>query len=280
MFLRYFVALLKGDSAGMRREAAQAKGKHGAEDWMSHAEALVLARSGRLQDARRMSRLAVDLAQQAGQRERAAMFEAAAAVREALFGNAAAARRSATDALELATGRDVEYAAAFALALSGGLSRSRALADDLERRFPEDTSVRFSYLPTLRALFSLQAREPVVAIQLLQASARFDLAVPGIAFNGFYGALYSVYVRGEAYLAAHQPAEAATEFQKIIDHRGIVLGDPMDAMARLQLGRALARSGDTVRAKTVYEDFLNLWNAADSDISLLKQARAEYAKLP
>jgi tetratricopeptide (TPR) repeat protein len=227
-----------------------------------------------------MSRLAVDLAQQAGQRERAAMFEAAAAVREALFGNAAAARRSATDALELATGRDVEYAAAFALALSGELSRSRALADDLERRFPEDTSVRFSYLPTLRALFSLQGREPVVAIQLLQASARFDLAVPGIAFNGFYGALYSVYVRGEAYLAAHQPAEAATEFQKIIDHRGIVLGDPMDAMARLQLGRALARSGDTVRAKTVYEDFLNLWNAADSDISLLKQARAEYAKLP
>jgi tetratricopeptide (TPR) repeat protein len=250
------------------------------EDVMSHAEALVLARSGRLNEARRMSRLAVDLAQQAGQRERAAMFEAAAAVREALFGNAAAARRSATDALELATGRDVEYAAAFALALSGELSRSRALADDLERRFPEDTSVRFSYLPTLRALFSLQGREPVVAIQLLQASARFDLAVPGIAFNGFYGALYSVYVRGEAYLAAHQPAEAATEFQKIIDHRGIVLGDPMDAMARLQLGRALARSGDTVRAKTVYEDFLNLWNAADSDISLLKQARAEYAKLP
>ena len=255
LLLRYFIALLKGDSAGMRREAAQAKGKHGAEDWMSHAEALVLARSGRLQEARRMSRLAVDLAQQAGQRERAAMFEAGAAVWEGFFGNAAAARRSATDALELATGRDVEYAAAFALALSGDSSRSRALADDLERRFPEDTSVRFSYLPTLRALFSLNAREPAAAIQLLQASARFDLAVPGIAFNGFFGALYSVYVRGEAYLAAQQPAEAATEFQNILDHRGIVLGDPMDAMARLQLGRALALSGDTVKAKSRLRGF-------------------------
>ena len=147
LLLRYFISFLKGDSAGMRREAAQAKGKQGAEDEMSHVEALVLARSGRLQEARRMSRLAVDLAQQAGQRERAAMFEAGAAVWEGFFGNAAAARRSATDALELATGRDVEYAAAFALALSGESSRSRALADDLERRFPEDTSVQVQLSP-------------------------------------------------------------------------------------------------------------------------------------
>ena len=158
MLLRYFIAFLKGDSEGMRREAAQARGRPGAEDRMAHLEALVLARSGRLQEARRMSRLAVDLAQQAGRRERAAMFEGGAAVWEGFFGNAAAARRSATDALELATGRDVEYAAAFALALSGESSRSRALADDLERRFPEDTSVRFSYVPTLRALISLNAR--------------------------------------------------------------------------------------------------------------------------
>src|SRR5258705_3860428 len=187
------------------------------------------------------------------------MFHAGTAVWEGFFGNAAAARRSATDALDLATGRDVLYSAALALALSGDLSWSRALADDLERRFPEDTSVRFSYLPTLRALFSLNAREPAAAIQLLRAPARFDLAVPGIAFNGFFGALYSAYVRGAAYLAAQQPGEAATEFQKILDHRGLMLGDPMGAVARLQLGRALALSGDTLKAKTAYQDFLDLW---------------------
>jgi hypothetical protein len=135
------------------------------------------------------------------------------------------------------------------------------------------------YLPTLRALFALNARDPAKAIQLLRAPDRFDLATPGVAFEGFFGALYSVYLRGEAYLAAHQPAEAAAEFQKILDHRGIVLGDPMDAMARLQLARALALSGETVKAKTAYQDFLNLWNAADPDIPLLKQAKAEYAKL-
>jgi eukaryotic-like serine/threonine-protein kinase len=279
LLLRYFISFLKGDSAGMRREAAQAKGKQGAEDEMSHVEALVLARSGRLQEARRMSRLAVDLAQQAGQHERAAMFETGAAVWEGFFGNAAAARRSATDALKLATGRDVDFAAAFALVLSGESTRARELADGLERRFPEDTSVKYSYLPTLRARFALDAGNAETAIQLLRAAARYDLAVPGIAFNGFFGALYSVYLRGEAYLAADRPAEAATEFQNILDHRGIVRGDPMDAMARLQLARALALSGETVKAKTAYQDFLNLWNAADPDTSLLKQAKAEYAKL-
>ena len=277
--LRYFIALVKADGEGMKREAAEAKGKQGLEDWMSHLEALTLARSGRLQEARRMSHLAVDLAQQAGRRERAAMFEVATAVWEGFFGNTAAARLHASDALALSTGRDVQYAAAYALALSGESPRARALADDLERRFPEDTSVRFNYLPALRALLALNAREPTTAIELLRAPTRFDFAVPGIAFNGFFGALHSVYIRGEAYLAVRQPAEAATEFQKILDHRGIVLGDPMGAMARLQLGRALALSGDTGRAKTAYQDFLDLWNAADPDTSLLKQAKEELAQL-
>ena len=226
-----------------------------------------------------MSHLAADLAQQSGERERAALFETAAAVWEGLYSNASEARRIATDANALGTGRDVEYAAAFAFALSGEFSRSRALADDLEKRFPEDTSVRFSYLPTLRALFALNAREPGTAIQFLRDAVRFDFAVLGIGFNGFFGALYSVYVRGEAYLAAHQPAEAATEFQKIRDHRSIVLGDPMDAMARLHLARAFALSGDTAKAKNSYEDLLNLWKAADADVPLVNQARAEYAKL-
>jgi tetratricopeptide (TPR) repeat protein len=113
----------------------------------------------------------------------------------------------------------------------------------------------------------------------LRASGRFDFAVPGIAYNGFFGSLHAVYVRGAAYLAANQPAEAAAEFQKILDHPGLALGDPLSAMARLQLGRALALSDDIVKAKAAYQDFLNLWNSADPDTPLLKQAKAEFAKL-
>src|SRR5262249_25954099 len=157
--------------------------------------------------------------------------EAAIGAWEGFFGDVAGAKQSAAKALERTNGRDVEYTAAFALASVGELTQARALADDLEARFPEDTSVRFSYVPTLRALLSLRAGDPEAAIQRLQVSARFDLNVPGISFNAFFGALDAVYVRGEAYLAANQPAQAAAEFQKIIDHCGIVLADPMDAMA-------------------------------------------------
>jgi eukaryotic-like serine/threonine-protein kinase len=279
LLLRYYTAFLKGDKAGMEREAARANGEPGAEDWMSHSEALVLARSGQLQLARRVSRRAVDSAQQAGQRERAAIYEAGAAVWEAFFGNASAARRSATAALELSTGRDVEYGAAFALALAADTSRSEALANDLGRRFPEDTSVQFSYLPTLRALFALSHGKPSDAIEVLQVAVPYELAQTGIGFFGFFGNLYPAYVRGEAYLAAHQGAEAAAEFQKILDHRGIVLSDPIGALAHLQLGRAYAMQGDTAKAKAAYQDFLVLWKDADPDIPILKQAKAEYARL-
>ena len=276
---RYDIAFLKGDQAGMEREVALGQGKSGAEDWISDQEAFVLAYSGHLQQARRMSRRAVDLAQQAAQRERAALYETGAALWEAFFGNAPAARRSAMAALELSKGRDVEYGAAFALALSGDSSRSQTLANDLERRFPEDTSVRFSYLPALRALLALNHGEPAKAIELLQIAVPYELGAPRSSFHGFFGALYPVYVRGEAYLAAHQGAEAAAEFQKILDHRGIVVSDPIGALAHLQLGRALALSGDKAKAKTAYQDFLTLWKDADPDIPILKQAKAEYAKL-
>ena len=279
LLCRYYIAFLKGDMAGMEREAARAKSEPGAEDWMSHSEALVLARSGQLQLAGRMSRRAVDLAQQAGQRERAAIYEAGAAVWEAFYGNTSAARRSATAALELSTGRDVEYGAAFALALAGDFSRSEALAKDLGRRFPEDTSVQFSYLPTLRALFALSHGKPSDALELLQVAVPYELAQTGIGFFAFFGNLYPAYVRGEAYLAAHQGAEAATEFQKILNHCGIVLADPVGAAARLQLGRAFALSGDKTKAKAAYQDFLTLWKGADPDIPILQQAKAEFVKL-
>ena len=216
------------------------------------------------------------------ERERAGLFEAGSAVWEAFYGNAAAARQSASKALALGRGRDVDYAAAFALALAGDLPQSRALAQDLAREFPEDTSVQFMYLPTLRALFSLNTPTPdaAAAIQALQTASRYDLALGRVGFIGRFGGLYPIYVRGLAYLAARQPAEAAAEFQRIVDHRSIVLVDPMDAMARLQLARALALTGDTAKAKSAYSDLLTLWKNADPDIPVLNDARAEYGRLP
>jgi tetratricopeptide (TPR) repeat protein len=176
----------------------------------------------------------------------------------------------------------VDYAAAFALALAGDLAQSRALAQVLAREFPEDTSVQFMYLPTLRALFSLNTPTPdaAAAIQALQTASRYDLALGRVGFIGRFGGLYPVYVRGLAYLAARQPAEAAGEFQRILDHPSIVLVDPMAALARLQLARALTLSGDTAKARSAYNGLLMLWKNADADIPVVKQARAEYARLP
>ena len=172
--------------------------------------------------------------------------------------------------LGLSTSRDVEYRVAFAFALSGDSSRSQTLADDLSRRFPEDTTVEFTYVPTLRALLALNRSEPSNAIELLQTAIPYELGA---------GNLYPAYVRGEAYLATRQGRQAAVEFQKILDHRGIVVSEPIGALAHLQLGRAYALSGDKTKAKTAYKDFLVLWKDADPDIPILKEAKAEYAKL-
>jgi eukaryotic-like serine/threonine-protein kinase len=282
LVMRYDLAFIKADQEEMEQVAALGRQKSGAEDWISNHEAFVLAYAGHLQQARAMTRHAMDLAQRADEQERAALYQAGAAVREAFFENTSEAKRTAAAALALSKGRDVEYGAALALSLSGDSSRSETLAKDLERRFPEDTSVRFSYLPTIRALSLLHHGEPAKAIELLQIAVPFELAVPGSGGSGgnlFLGALYPIYMRGEAYLDAHQGVQAATEFQKLLDHRGIVVSDPAGAMARLQLGRAFALSGDKAKAKTAYQDFLTLWRDADSDIPILKQAKAEYAKL-
>jgi hypothetical protein len=263
----------------MEREVALAEGKPGAKDYISEHEAFVLAYSGHLQQARRMSRREADQALQTTQRERAALYKTQAALREGLFGNSAEARQSALTALELSKQLYVEYGAAVALALSGDSARSQPLVDDLKRRFPEDTGARFSYMPALRALLALNHSEPARAIELLQVAAPYELGAPRSAVHAFFGAFYPVYVRGLAYLAAHQGAEAAAEFQKILDHRGIVVSDPIGALARLQLGRAFVLSGDKTKAKTAYQDFLTLWKDADPEIPILKQAQAEYAKL-
>jgi hypothetical protein len=190
-----------------------------------------------------------------------------------------AAREKVAAAFALGRGREVDYAAAFALAVAGDIPQSRALAEDLARDYPEDTSVQFIYLPTLRALFSLDAGDAAAALKSLETASRFDLALGGIGFRGHFGKLYPIYVRGLAYLEARQPVQAAAEFQRILDHRSIVLVDPIDALARLQLARALVLSGDTVKAKNVYDDLLARWGNADADLSLVNAARAERAKM-
>jgi len=279
LFLRYNIAVLRGDQEQIDRTAGLARGKPRAEHGIAHDEALALARSGRLQAARRSSSRAMDLALQAGDREVAASYQAARAVWEAVYGNIGEAKRNALAALALSKSRDVEYAAGLALAFSGDSTRSQPLADDLEKHFPEDTFARFTYVPVLRALSALDGK-PIEAVEQLQTTLPYELAGNGLNFNHFYlGGLHSAYVRGEALMAAHKYAEAAVEFQKILDHRGIVGADPIGALAHLQLGRAFALSGDKNKAKTAYQNFLTLWKDADPDIPVLKQAKAEYTKL-
>ena len=275
---RYYLAFLKGDQAGMDREIARAPSEH-AEDWMAHYQALVLARSGRMRQARTMWDRAIASAQQGGRAEMAGIYEAAEAVCEAHFGNWSAAKERARLAVKVAKGRDVVYAAAFALQLSGEPLESEKLAADLEKRFPEDTPVQFEYLPTLRALSSLAHGAPLEAVEQLQRAVPYDLAMPGTAFFAKFGGLYPAYVRGQAYLAAGRGQEAAAEFQKVLNHRGIVLADPIGTLAHLQLSRANVVSGDLTKAKSAYQDFLTICKDADPDIVVLKQAKTEYAKL-
>ena len=277
---RYSIAVLKSDTNQMDRIVALAKGNRGAEHPVANLEALALARSGRLTLARQSSSRAIDLARQAGEREVAASYQAARAVWEAVCGNAAEGKRNATAALAVSNARDVQYAAGLALALSGDASRSQSLADDLEKRFPEDTFATFTYVPVLRALSALERGKPTDSVELLQIALRYELAVNGLNFNHFYlGGLHSAYVRGEALLPRTGMPEAAAEFQKILDHRGLVGADPIGALAHWQLGRVFALSGDKAKAKAAYEAFLALWKDADPGIPILKSAKAEYAKL-
>lgn len=276
---RYDIAFLKGDKTAMQQAVVSAGVKSGAEDWISDHEALVLAYAGQLRQSRAMSQRAEELAEQANQLEEAALFEAGAALREAFFGNASVARERATAALGLSKNKDVQYGAAFSFALAGDSSRAEMLAKDLEKRFPEDISVRFSYIPSIRALLALNRREPTKAVELLEVSVPYELGAPHSSMHGFFGAMYPLYVRGMAYLAAQQGREAAAEFQKILDHPGIVVSDPIGALARLQLGRSYLVSGDRTRAKSAYRDFLNLWKDADREIPIFKQAKSEYTSL-
>ncbi len=276
---RYYLAFLRGDEVGMHREIDRARGNLEAEGWMSHHQALVMARCGQMRKARIQWQHTIRLAEQIGDRETAAIYLAAEAVCEAHFGNCDQAKEQARTALTLGRGRDVEYAVAFALLLAGDASGAQELMDELAKRFPEDTPVQFEYLPTLRALFALSRKTPMDAIECLQTAIPYDFAMPGTAFFAKFGGLYPAHVRGQAYLEAGRGLEAEAEFQKVLDHPGVVLADPIGALAHLQLARARVLSGDRDGGTAEYQEFLTLWRNADTDLPILIQARVEYGKL-
>jgi len=279
MVQSFDLAFLNGDKAEMARELGLAAGKSGADYWMSDHEAFVLAYSGHLQEAKRMSQHSADLANQLSLRERAALSNAGIAIVEALFGESSAAKRDALQATPFTKNREVEYGVGLALSLAGDPLQAQKLTDDLEQRYPQDTAVRFSYLPTLHAVLAMDRGDPLKAIESLQIAAPFELGTQRSTFHGNFGALYPIYMRGNAYLANHQGIQAIAEFQRVLSHRGIVVSDPIGALARLQLGRAYALNGDNAKAKASYQEFLVLWHDAEPDIPLLKIAKAEYANL-
>jgi serine/threonine protein kinase len=272
----YNVDFLLHDAAGMEKQVADATGKPGIDDQILFLESETAAYNGQFAKSRELARRASDSAQRTDEKEAAAEFQAHASVREALVGNMDFAKKEAQAALALASSRQSEPLAAIAFGLAGDTAQAERFAADLGKRFPEDTIQQFDYLPMIRAAIALHSGDGKRAIDALSASAPYEL---GETNTSFTFALYPVYMRGEAYLAAKQGAGAASEFQKILDHAGVVGNEPIGALAQLGLGRAYALSGDMPKARAAYQDFLTLWNNADPDIPILKEAKAERAKL-
>jgi serine/threonine protein kinase/predicted Zn-dependent protease len=278
-FLRlalYQAAFLRGDLESMQQQLAWAAGRSGEEDWLLSAQSDTEAYFGRLAKARELSRRAIDSAVHADAKETAALWQVNAALREAEFGNAGSARHDAVAALALVPGRDIRSVAALSLARAGDAAEAKRLADSLNKDFPQDTLMQGYWLPAIRSAIELNAKNPAKAMELLKTAAPYEL---GQCEPFQLGMMYPVYLRGQAYLVARQGKEAAAEFQKIVDHRGIVLNFPLGALARLGMARAYALQGDTAKARAAYQDFFALWKDADPDIPILKQAKAEYAKL-
>jgi serine/threonine protein kinase len=275
--LFYDLAFYKNDSAEMNREAKLGVARPGLEALILARQADTAAYYGEVKKARQLSTEAINAALRAGQRETAATYEAECALREALFGNTSEAEMQATHAISMASGRGVDYTVALAFAYANNRGISKEVTDRLARRFPDETGVQFNYLPTVRAELFVKGGRFQNAIDTLRSASPYEMGDPLEAYT--WRALYPVYVRGEAYLAAHEGSFAAAEFQKIVDHRGIVLYEPIGALANLQLGRAYAMTSDSAKATIAYKDFLTLWKDADPDIPILKQAKAEYAKL-
>jgi eukaryotic-like serine/threonine-protein kinase len=271
----YQLAFLRHDAAAMEREAAQVVGKTGFEDLIFYYQSDTSAYNGQFAKAREFTRRAADSAMRSGEKETASEYEAEAAVREALVGNLALAKSQARNALALSDGRDAAAMSAIALAIARDSLGTR-LCDDLSKRFPQDTALTYNLLPTVRAAAALQDGDSSKALTALAASSQYE---SGQTAQEATFVLYPVYLRGQAYLAARQGLAAAAEFQKIVDHPGLVQNEPLGALAHLGIGRAYALSGDTSKAQTAYHDFFTLWKGADPDIPILKQAKAEDAKL-
>ena len=270
----YSLAFLRGDPAEMERQVAWAAGRPGEEDAMLSTQSDTEAYYGRLSRARDFSRRSVDAAVRADSKETGATWQANAALREAEFGNLAAAKQRVDAALTLAPGRDVKVLAAMTLARVGETAKAKAIAEQLEKSEASNTVLKIYWLPTIKAAIELNSGNPAQALIDLEPAAPYELGG-----TSPIGALYPVYVRGQAYLASHNGSAAVTEFQKVIDHRGIVQNVPLGALAYLGLARAYAISGDPAKEKTAYQNFFALWKDADPDIPILKEAKAEYTKL-
>jgi tetratricopeptide (TPR) repeat protein/predicted Ser/Thr protein kinase len=265
---RYQLAFLRGNAAQMAQSVSAAMGKPGAEDLLLAEQADTEGWYGKLKDAHELTRRAMDSAQHNDAKETAAAYEAAAALREVEAGNREQARAEAKAALKLAPDRDVRARAALALARAGNTAGAEKLATELDKAFPLDMRVQRYWLPTIRAGVALERQDPNRAIELLKVASTIALGLPCPA-----------YLRGDAYLMLHDGNRAADEFQKFIDHRGLVGNFPWGALARLGLARAYAMEGNTAKARVAYQDFLTLWKDADPDIPILRQAKGEYAKL-
>jgi DNA-binding winged helix-turn-helix (wHTH) protein/tetratricopeptide (TPR) repeat protein len=281
---RYWLAFLKGNAAQMAQLASAAMGKPGAEDLLLATQADAEGWYGKLKNAHELTGRAMDSALHNDAKESAAAYQAAAALREVEAGNREQARAEAKAALKLAPNRDVQAIAALALARAGETAAAEKLAAELDKAFPLDTLVQRYWLPTIRAALALERKDPNRAIELLKAASTVELGDP----TNLAVFLCPVYLRGEAYLMLHDGNAAATEFQKFIDHRGVVVNFPWGALARLGLARAYAleagvgaplRPDAVARARAAYRDFFTLWKDADPDIPILKEAKAEYAKL-
>jgi serine/threonine protein kinase/Tfp pilus assembly protein PilF len=272
---RYYLAFLKDNTALMEQLVAEAMGKPGTEDLLLATQAETEGWYGKLKNARELTGRAMDSAQHNDAKESAAAYQAEAALHEVESGNREQARAEAKAALKLASNHDVQTIAALALTRAGDTAGAEKLAAELDKTFPLDTLVQRYWLPTIRAGVALDHKDPARAIELLKVASPIELGLP----TNLTIVLCPVYLRGEAYLMLHDGSRAAVEFQKFIDHRGLVGNFQWGAMARLGLARAYAMQGDTAKAKSAYQDFLTLWKDADPDIPILKQAKAEYAKL-
>ncbi len=274
---RYGVAFYEGDVAEMGRQVDGQKDKPGEDVLLSFASDTD-AFYGRLASAREKSQRAIEVARRGDAKETAAEWQMNSALREAEFGNTVRARQETASALATAQTQDVQTLAALALARTGDAAQARKIADDLAHRFPLNTMINRYWLPAIDAAVEISRNNPAKALERLRTATEYELGTPAPQFE-VGGSLYPAYIRGQAYLSLLQGAEAAVEFQKFLDHRGIAINSPLAALAKLQLGRAYVLAGDKAKARHAYLEFLELWRDADPDIPVLKQAKVEYAKL-